>query len=418
MQTRLQDPAACLHICNFPPEVCIIAALNNEKKKIRSREINEKPKKKYSGIDEPFTVLVLLLLLVGLVCLYSASYVVALDDEGDSMAYIRRQGLFAAIGVAVMFFVAFTFDYHKLHYLAIPMMGLSFALLLSIKIVPSMWVTLNRATRWIRLPGIGTFQPSEITKFAFILFFSSWATIQGKKKMQTFKYGILPFLLCLGGTAFMLMWQPHLSATVTIAGIGAVIIFLGGIRLYWVIGAIVGAGGFLTWYLSTYGYAMTRIQVWLDPFVDFRGAGWQGAQSLITIASGGIWGTGLGQGRQKHLYLPEPANDFIFSVWCEEMGFVGAILVIVLFAALIIRGYYIASKAPDKFGTLLVAGIISQIAIQTIFNMGVVSGLLPVTGAALPFFSYGGTSLLMLLGEVGIVLAVSRRIPPDEKKEK
>ena len=163
----------------------IIAALSN-KKKIRSREINEKPKKKFSGIDEPFTVLVLLLLLIGLVCLYSASYVIALDDEGDSMAYIRRQGIFAAVGVVAMFFVAYTFDYHKLHYLAIPLMVFSFVQLLSIKIVPGMWVTLNRATRWIRIPGIGTFQPTEITKFAFILFFSSWATIQGPKKMKKF----------------------------------------------------------------------------------------------------------------------------------------------------------------------------------------------------------------------------------------
>ncbi len=395
----------------------VIAALN-EKKKVRSREINEKPRKKYSGIDEPFTVLVLLLLLIGLVCLYSASYVVALDDEGDSLAYIRRQGIFAVVGVVAMFFVAFTFDYHKLHYLAIPMMLLSFALLLSIKVVPSIWVTLNRATRWIRIPGIGTFQPSEITKFAFILFFSSWASIHGYKKMRTFTYGILPYLLCLGLTALMLMWQPHLSATVTIAGIGAVIIFMGGMHLGWIVAAVGGGGGFIAWYLAKYGYAMTRIQVWLDPFIDFRGAGWQGAQSLITIASGGLWGTGLGQGRQKHLYLPEPANDFIFSVWCEEMGFVGALLVLVLFAALILRGFYIASKAPDRFGTLLVAGIVSQIAIQTIFNIGVVSGLLPVTGAALPFFSYGGTSLLMLLGEVGIVLAVSRRIVPDDENEK
>jgi len=398
--------------------VFIIAALNNDKKKIRSREIKHNPKKKYSGIDEPFTVLVLLLLLIGLVCLYSASYVVALDDEGDSLAYIRRQAIFAAIGVVAMFAVAFILDYHKLHYFAIPMMGLSFLLLLSIKIVPSIWVTLNRATRWIRIPGVGTFQPSEITKFAFILFFSSWATLHGRKKMRTFKYGILPYLLCLGGTALMLMWQPHLSATVTIAGIGAVIIFLGGMHCGWIAAAIGGAGAFGYWYLHTYSYAMQRIRVWFDPFIDFRNSGWQGAQSLITIASGGLWGTGLGQGRQKHLYLPEPANDFIFSVWCEEMGFVGAVLVLALFAALILRGYYIASKAPDKFGTLLVAGIVSQIAIQTIFNIGVVSGLLPVTGASLPFFSYGGTSLLMLLGEVGIVLAVSRRIVPEDEEEK
>lgn len=394
----------------------VIAAIN-ENKKVRTREINEKPKKKLSGIDEPFTVLVLLLLLTGLVCLYSASYVTALAQEGDSLAYITRQGIFAAIGVVAMFAVAFGLNYHWLHYVAIPMMVLSFAMLLSIKLVPSLWVTINNATRWINL-GFTTFQPSEVTKFAFILFFSSWATIHGPKKMRTIKYGIAPFVLCLGATAGMLMWQPHLSATVTIAGIGAVVIFLGGVQLYWFLLAGGGAGAFLFWYLNKYDYAMQRIRVWFDPFIDFRDTGWQGAQSLITIASGGLWGTGLGQGRQKHLYLPEPANDFIFSVWCEEMGFIGALLVIILFAALILRGYYIASKAPDRFGTLLVAGITSQIAIQTIFNMGVVSGLLPVTGASLPFFSYGGTSLLMLLGEVGIILAVSRRIPKEEDTEK
>ena len=192
---------------------------------VRSREILEKPKKKFSGIDEPFTVLVLLLLLIGLVCLYSASYVTALHKTGDSTAYIVKQLKFALAGVAVMF-AASRFDYHKLHYLAIPMMVLSTALLASIKIVPAIWETRNQATRWINL-GV-SFQPSEITKFAFILFFASWATIQGTKKMKRFRYGILPFAICTGVTAIMLSWQPHLSATVTIAGIGAVIVFLGG----------------------------------------------------------------------------------------------------------------------------------------------------------------------------------------------
>lgn len=400
----------------------VIAAIN-ENKKVRTREINEKPKKKLSGIDEPFTVLVLLLLLTGLVCLYSASYVTALNSkEANSMAYIVKQAKFAAAGVVVMFAVAFGYDYHRLHRLSPLVMALSFLLLASIKFVPSLWVTVNNATRWMNL-GF-TFQPSEITKFAFIVFFSSWATVMGPKKMKTFKHGILPFLLLMGLTALMLTWQPHLSATVTIAGIGAIIIFLGGVGLGWFFAAIGLGGAGVAWYLSTHPYAMQRIHVWFDPFIDFRDTGWQGAQSLITIASGGLWGTGLGQGRQKHLYLPEPANDFIFSVWCEEMGFVGALIVIVLFAALILRGFYIASKAPDKFGTLLAAGITSQIAIQTIFNMGVVSGLLPVTGASLPFFSHGGTSLLMLLGEVGILLSISRRITKEEdddqidKKEK
>ena len=160
---------------------------------------------------------------------------------------------------------------------------------------------------------------------------------------------------------------------------------------------------------------MARVKVWLDPFSDFRGNGWQGAQSLMSVGSGGVWGLGLGQGRQKHLFLPEPENDFIFAVICEELGMVGAVLIMLVFAALILRGYQIALRAPDRFGTLLAAGITTQLAVQTIFNMCVVTGLVPVTGAALPFFSYGGTSLLMLLGEAGIVLGVSRRIPAPEQ---
>lgn len=382
-----------------------------------SREIEEKPKRTV-GIDEPFVVLILLLLLIGLVCLYSASYVVgyySTDPGVTSATYVKKQGLFAIMGLGAMF-LASRFDYRKLHYFAVPLMIGSTLLLSTIKIIPGIWITSNDATRWINL-GFTTFQPSEITKFAFILFFSSWATIQGPKKMRTFKYGILPFLGIMGVTALMLYWEKHLSATVTIAGIGAVIIFLGGANMLYLFG--LGGIGFigLVWYIVNHPYAMTRIKVWFDPFSDFRGKGWQGSQSLLSIASGGIWGLGLGQGRQKQLYLPEPANDFIFSVACEELGFIGAFIIIVLFAALILRGYYIASKAPDRFGMLLAAGITTQVAIQTIFNMGVVSGLLPVTGASLPFFSYGGTSLMMLLGEMGIVLSVSRRRRP-EKKEK
>lgn len=393
-----------------------IAALKEKKQaKRRSREIEE-PEKRLSGIDEPFTVLVLLLLLIGLVCLYSASYVDGYYDvHMTATTYVAKQGFFAVVGVFAMLVIS-RFDYHKFHYFAIPLMVASTLLLASIKIVPGVWVTLNKATRWINL-GFTNFQPSEITKFAFILFFSSWATIQGPKKMKKFKYGILPFFLITGITAGLLYLQPHLSATVTIAGIGVIIIFLGGASLPWLLSiAGVGVVGILG-YLKLNPYAMTRINVWFDPFSDFQNKGWQGAQSLLSISSGGIWGLGLGQGRQKHLFLPEPANDFIFSVICEELGFVGASIILVLFAALVLRGYYIASKAPDKFGTLLVAGITTQIAIQTIFNIGVVSGLLPVTGASLPFFSYGGTSLLMLMAEVGVILGVSRRRPPDNEKK-
>ncbi len=389
----------------------------NEKRRSREIKVSQLPKRR-SGIDEPFLVLVLLLLLIGLVCLYSASYVDGYYKKDMSpYSYVLKQGIFALMGLGLMMIVS-GFDYHKFHYFAIPLMVASTALLASIKVVPSMWVTINKATRWINL-GFTNFQPSEITKFAFILFFSSWATIQGPKKMKRFMYGIFPFFAITGVTALCLYWQPHLSATVTIAAIGLIIIFLGGASLFWLLS--IGGVGFagIVGYLLTHKYAMNRIKVWFDPFSDFRNDGWQGAQSLLSIASGGLGGLGLGQGRQKHLYLPEPANDFIFSVICEELGFFGAMLILTLFAALIIRGYYIASKAPDRFGTLLVAGVTTQIAVQTIFNVGVVTGLLPVTGASLPFFSYGGTSLMMLLAEVGVVLCVSRyRKPEDELRDR
>ena len=365
---------------------------------------------KRGKLDEPLLVLTLLLLAVGLICLFSASYSVAYyGQDGDSTYYIVKQGIFAAAGIVAML-AASRFNYHKLHYLAMPVLIFSLVLLASIKIVPSMWVTINNARRWISL-GFTTFQPSEISKFAVILSFSSLATIWGPKKMHTFRWGLLPFMLIIGATAGLLYLEPHLSATVIIAMTGLVIIFLGGANIAWFTIGGGAAGAFVFWFIKTHEYAQTRINVWLDPFSDKLNDGWQGVQSLLAIGSGGFWGLGLGQSRQKHLFLPEPANDFIFSVIGEELGFIGAVLIILLFAALIWRGYYIAMHAGDKFGTLLAAGITTQIAVQTVFNLGVVTGLLPITGAALPFFSYGGTSLLIQLGEMGLLLAVSRRMP-------
>jgi cell division protein FtsW len=208
-----------------------------------------------------------------------------------------------------------------------------------------------------------------------------------------------------------MMWEKHLSGTMIIAAIGMVIIFFAGANLFWfgLGGCGIAAGAI--WYVSSHRYAMDRIKIWLDPFIDPLGDGWQGVQAQLAIGSGGFWGLGLGQSIQKHLYLPEPANDFVFAVWCEEMGFVGAVALVVLFALLIWRGYYIALNASDKFGTLLAAGITTQVAVQTFLNLCVVTGLLPITGAALPFFSYGGTALLIQLAEMGILLAISREMP-------
>ncbi len=368
---------------------------------------------KQGHIDQPLLMLTMLLLGLGLICLYSASYATAYDSQdGNSMYYIFRQGIFAVGGVVVMLVLS-TWDYHKLHYLAIPSLIVAVLVMATIKIpgLKNMWVTINDATRWIKIPLVGTFQPSELAKIAVILCFSSLATISGYKKMRTLRHGMLPFMGIIALFALEMSWEKHLSGTVIIAAIGMMIIYFGGANLLWFILGGVGAVGAAVAYILTNKYAMTRINVWLDPFIDPLGKGWQGVQSQLAIGSGGFWGLGLGQSRQKHLYLPEPANDFVFAVWCEEMGFVGAVVLVVLFALLIWRGYHIALNASDKFGTLLAAGITTQIAIQTFMNLGVVTGLLPVTGASLPFFSYGGTALLIQLAEMGILLAISRHMP-------
>ena len=219
--------------------------------------------------------------------------------------------------------------------------------------------------------------------------------------------------------AGLLYFEPHLSATIIIFGIGLAILIVAGMKVWYFIplGAAAGIAG--TWYITTQGYANARIQSWIDPFATaeiFRSDGWQGGNSQIAIGSGGFWGRGLGQGLQKHLYLPEPQNDFIFSAWCEEMGFVGAVIVILLFAFLIYRCYYVAFHAPDQAGCLIATGIATKLAIQTLVNLWVVTGLFPVTGASLPFFSYGGTALIMQMGEMGILLSISRNMRPSEKR--
>ena len=370
---------------------------------------------KCGHMDQPLLMLTMLLLGLGLVCLFSASYATAYDkQDGNATYFIFRQGIFAAGGVVVMLVLS-KFDYHKLHYFAIPALIAAVLVMATIKIpgLKNYWINRNGAIRWIQIPALGTFQPSELAKIAVILCFSSLATIFGPKKMHTLRWGILPFMAIIGVFAVEMSWEKHLSGTLIIAAIGMVIIYFGGANLFWfgLGGCGVGAGAL--WYLNSErgAYAMERIHIWLDPFSDPLGDGWQGVQSQLAIGSGGFWGLGLGQSRQKHLYLPEPANDFIFAVICEELGFVGAVMVVVVFALLIWRGYYIALRASDKFGTLLAAGITTQIAVQTFLNLGVVTGLLPITGASLPFFSYGGTALLIQLAEMGILLSISRHMP-------
>lgn len=370
-----------------------------------------KKNKKTSGqatrgsIDYPYLIIVLLLLGIGLLMVFSSSYASAYYKNLSSTYYFVRQGMFAVAGIIIMFLIS-AMDYRRFRVLSPILMVVSILLLVLVLFIG---VGLYGEKRWINL-GFTTFQPSEIAKVAVVFFFASMISMYSDK-MRTFRYGVLPFVLVLGLIAFLMFLEPHLSGAILILGVGAVMMFVGGTHWAWFAGAIgtgVVGGVFAINFLD---YARRRVEVWFNPFADPQGKGYQIIQSLYAIGSGGLLGLGFGNSRQKYLYLPEAHNDFIFAIVCEELGFIGAMIVIALFAMLIIRGYWIAMHARDKFGAMLVTGITTLIGLQVFLNIGVVTGVLPVTGAALPFFSYGGTALLILLAEIGVVLSVSRYMP-------
>ena len=358
-------------------------------------------------MDLPFLLLILTLVAFGLVMLGSASWAVGLYRRGDAYAYLRPQLLFAAVGLAALW-AASRVDYHIYHRLAWPLLGLSLVLLTVVLFMPEY----NGCKRWIVLPGLGTLQPSEIAKFSVVLVFSHIIALN-QSRMDQFRIGVLPFVAILGVVAVLMLLEPHLSGTLLILVIGAVLMFVGGTGLRWF--GLAGAGALTALSLALVllpdlvPYAADRLSSWLDPFADPLGDGHQTIQSLYAIGSGGATGLGLGNSRQKHLYVPEPQNDFIFSILCEELGFVGAALVLMLFFLLLWRGLVIAVRAPDKFGALLAVGFVVQVCLQAVLNIAVVTNTIPNTGISLPFFSSGGTSLMMLLGEMGIVLSVSRQ---------
>ena len=356
--------------------------------------------------DIPFLLILLLLLSYGLIMLFSAGYAVALYRRGDAYTYIRPQLLFAALGVLAMY-AASLVDYHVWHRLAWPMLGISLLLLAIVLFMPEY----NGCKRWIVLPGLGTLQPSEIAKFSIVLVFSHIISLN-HDRMKSFSTGVVPFALILGVVTVLMLLEPHLSGTLLILSIGAVLMFVGGTGLHWFgLAGGLGAAAIAAAVIALpelVPYATDRLASWRDPFADPLGDGHQTIQSLYAIGSGGATGLGLGNSRQKHLFVPEPQNDFIFSIVCEELGFVGACAVVLLFVLLLWRGITIAAHAPDRFGALLVVGFTVQVALQAVLNVAVVTNTIPNTGISLPFFSSGGTSLMMLLGEMGVVLGVSR----------
>ncbi len=361
---------------------------------------------KNTQIDLPFLFLVLTLLVIGLIMLFSASYPNAFYlHKGDSFYFIKNQVVFAAIGIVSMFVLSF-FDYTRLRKLSLPILGISFLLLVVVLFMPA----INGVHRWIQIGAFG-FQASEITKFAIVLFFANLITVNFNK-MGTFKDGILPFLIVLAPTLVLLALEPHISCTVIVVLLAGGMLFIGGIKLRWfglVLGAVSTALIYLVMFTDKLTYANNRISGWLDPFgANASVDTWQTRQGLYAIGSGGALGLGLGNSRQKYLYIPEPQNDFIFSVVCEELGFVGAVIILLLFAMLTWRGILISMRAKDRFGALLGIGLTAQVGLQVILNIAVVTNTIPNTGISLPFFSYGGTSLLMLLAQMGIVLSISR----------
>ncbi|MBR5529810.1 MAG: putative lipid II flippase FtsW [Oscillospiraceae bacterium] len=355
-------------------------------------------------IDYPFCILLLILLGVGLVMLYSASSAQSQYDTGYTVStrYLQKQGICAVIGLAAMAVISrvpadFWFR------MAWPLYGVSILLLLSVLVFGQ---SINGARRWINIGGL-QFQPSEIAKFTMILLFARLTKDFGPYAKK-FRYGVLGFGTALLGILVPLALEKHLSAIMLMGLVAVVMMFVAGTHPKWLLAGAGAAVVFVVVYISLMGYAGDRVTAWLHPEQDPGDTGYQILQSLYAIGSGGLFGRGLGKSRQKYLYLPFQYNDYIFAIICEELGLLGAIVIIFLFGALILRGYRIALQAEDRFSTVLAAGLVTLIAVQTVLNLGVVTNLLPSTGIALPFFSYGGTALAVNLGEMGVVLSISR----------
>jgi len=366
--------------------------------------IRNKPK--MGSFDFVLFSALMMLVTFGIVMVFSASsYTCALDPKiNDSMYYLKRQSLWALISISVMIYMI-RFDYHKIKKYTGILMIFSFGLLLLTFAFPEV----NGAKRWIRLGPLGNFQPSELVKYV-VVFYIAKGIEKGGDRIKKFFTGVIPYLIVSGLYAGVVLVQKNLSIAAVIIIITLILLYIGGIRQFHFWGILVpffGAAGAAAAILVP--YRMKRLMNFIDPWASAKTDGYQLCQSLLAIGTGGIWGVGLGQSRQKRFFLPERHTDFIFSVTAEELGLIGCVIIILLFLIFIWRGIVIAIRAKDVFGTMLAAGITSVIAVQAIINIAVVSGSFPVTGVPLPFISYGGSSLLINLTAVGILLNISRQ---------
>ena len=379
----------------------------------RSPQKTSQKKKKFKffniglGLDMPFCLLVLVLLTIGIIMMFSASYPIAYAETGDSYYYLKRQIIFAVIGIGAMVGLSFV-NYRVFYRFAKPLLAISYGALILVLFLPGV----NGVHRWIGFTSFNI-QASEITKFCIIVFFAYWGT-RYADKMQYMKYSFVPGMLIFGTTAILLVLEPHFSCTVIVFLLILIMLFISGMdtKYFILLGIIVGAGVLVMWATGLLGYAMDRMDGWGKALEyttsEMWQTTWQTRNSLYAIGSGGLTGLGLGQSRQKYLYLPEPQNDFVFAIVCEELGLVGAVLILVLFGLLVWRGITMSRKASDTFGKLLGIGLTAQVGLQVVLNIFVITDWLPNTGISLPFFSYGGSSLIMLLAQMGVILSVSR----------
>ena len=392
---------------------------------------------KRRSVDLPFLALTLLILMIGIIMVLSASFARGYYTSGEPMRVFTRQLVFAVSGVAIMLIVS-RFSIKTMSRWAYLLLALSIFLLV---IVIFIGIKVNGAKRWLGFEGEGgsfSFQPSEVAKLAIIMSFAKWICDKGRTKIRSFKSGVAPFAVVTAIIVWLLMKEPHISASIIIIILAAIMMFAGGVRLRWFVLAALAVAAVICflilgnlrdytheerpqsiseqlsqvqWGSGRLGYADRRIDAWLDPEADPLDGGFQIRQSLYAVGSGGLLGQGLGQSKQKYLYLSEEHNDYIFAIVCEELGFIGAMLILMLFALLVIRGFWLALHAKDRYSALVTTGITSLLAIQVFLNVAVVTNLLPATGVSLPFFSYGGTALWIQLFQMGIILAVSRDIP-------
>ena len=382
-------------------------------------QIAKKParvkKNKLGRIDISFFFLVVTLVTIGLIMVFSASYATSLNETNSGLTLVRKQCLFVGMGLVAMYLLSYI-----PYQLYLRLFKLVYLVSLVLCIAALFFEDSGRrgARRWIQLGPLGTFQPSELMKFGLIVVFAALISMN-YRQMGTVKKGIVPFFLYLLPVMLVIGLQRHMSCIMLMILICGVMMFVAGSKIYYLAGLIpVGLIGLVILQLMGFSYISTRIDTWLDPFSDVSNSTWQVVQSIYAIGSGGLFGVGLGNSTQKFLWVSEPQNDFIFAIVCEELGLVGALAIILLFILFVASGFSIAMRAPDKFSSMVVIGVVFQFGIQALLNIAVVSNAMPTTGIPLPFFSAGGSATLMQLAQIGVVLNISRSCRPAISRKK